>query len=112
MADAPEVVGTGIVQRVQHFLHRGAQVQVGVANDAGGGPAGTVKAAGAGRALSLHKFHLSHGPQFHGTIGPVHGAGLNEDGGLHVVTGVYVVGQFVEQIALVGDALRRLSQKW
>ena len=111
MANAPEMVGAGVVQGVQHRLHVGPQIQVGMADDGDGGPGGTVQAGAAGRPQSLDEFHLAHRPHLLGTLGPVHGPRLNKHGGHDVVAGVYVCGQFFQQVALVGDALRPLVPK-
>ena len=106
--DTPEMVGAGFVKSVQHTFHRVAQVQVGVPDDGRRGPGGAVQAAGAGRVQPLHELHLPYGAHFCRTIGPVHGPRLDEHGGSYVVPCVDVVGQFVEQVPLVGDAFRPL----
>ena len=106
MADTPEMIGAGLVEGVEDTFYVGAQVQVGVANDGRGGPGGAVESGGAGRALSLNKLHFAYRTHFHGPVGTVHCPRLNEDRGHDVVASVNVVGQFLEQVALVGDSLR------
>ena len=105
MADAAEAVGAGCLQRLQHRFDAIAQVQVGVADDGRRGPARAVQPAGRGRRQSLHELHLAHGPHLLRPGGAVHGAGFDEDRGRYVVAAVHVGGQFVEQVALVGDPL-------
>ena len=105
MADAPKPVGAGRLQRLQHRCDPVAQVQVGVADDGGGRPAGAVQPAGAGRGQPLDEFDLPHGTHLLRAVRAVHRAGLDKHGGTHVVAAVDVGGQLVEQIPLVGNAL-------
>ena len=56
-----EPVGAGGPQGFQHGLNPVAQLQVGVTDDGGGGPGGTVKTAGAGGGKTLDELHLTHG---------------------------------------------------
>jgi hypothetical protein len=81
-----------------------AELQIGVSND-GGGPPWPIETAGASGSQSLDKLHLANWPQFLGAIGTVHGAGFNEHGGADIVAAVDVVGQFMQEIALVGYAV-------
>src|SRR6266851_3820229 len=77
-----------------------------MADDGGGGPAGAIQAAGAGGRQPLDKFNLPHRAQLHRAIRAVHGAGLDKHGCTHVVAAVHIGDQLVQQIALVGNALR------
>ena len=73
-------------------------------DDGGGGAAGAVQTAGAGRGQPLDEFDFAHGTHLLRPVRAVHGARLDEHRGAHVVTAVHVGGQLVEQVALVGDA--------
>ena len=101
---ALEAVGAGGLQRLQHGRDVVAELEVGVADDGGGGACFAIGAAGAGGGETLHKFDLAHGFELIGAVGAVHGAGLDEHGGADVVAGVEVGHQFMEEIALVWDA--------
>jgi hypothetical protein len=104
--DPTKPVGAGDVERLQHRCDPVAQVQVGVADDGSGRPAGAIEAAGAGGGQPLDKLDLPDGAQLHRAIRTVHGAGLDKHGGAHIVAALHIGDQLVQQIPLVGDALR------
>ena len=105
VADAPETVGAGRLQRLQHRAHVLAQVKVGVADDGCRRLAGAIQPVVAGGRQALHELNLAHRAHFLRAAGPVHRAGLDEHGRADVVAAVDVVGQFVEQVALVRNPL-------
>ena len=72
VADAPEAVGAGRLQRLQHRAHVLAQVQVGVADNGCRRLAGAVQSVIAGRGQALHELHLAHRTHFLRAAGPVH----------------------------------------
>jgi len=77
-----------------------------VADDGSGRPAGAIQAAGAGGGQPLDKLDLPHGAQLRRAIRAVHGARLDKHGRAHVVAAGDVGDQLVQQIALIGEALR------
>src|SRR5262249_43309731 len=93
------------VQRLQHRRDALAEIQVGVADDSGGGPAGAIQAAGAGGGQPLDKLNLPHGAQLHRAIRAVHCPGFNKHGGAHLMAALDVSDQLVEEIPLVGDTI-------
>ena len=105
MADTAKPVGAGCLQRFQHWCHPFAQVQVGVTDDGGSSPAGAVQTAGTGRGQPLDEFDFANGTHLLRPVSAVHCARLNKHGGTHVVTTVHVGSQFMQQVALVGNAL-------
>jgi hypothetical protein len=105
MADPSKSVGAGRLQCFQHRCHPFAQVQVGVTDDGGGGPARAVQTAGTGRGEPLDEFDFPHRTQFLRSVSTVHRTCLNEHGEPHVVSAVNIGGQLVEQISLKGNAL-------
>jgi hypothetical protein len=106
MADAPEPVGTGRVQCLEHRGDPVAQQQIGVADDCRGSPSGAVETTGARCSQPLHELNLADRAHLLGTISAVHGARFNENGGTHVVAAAHIIGQLVQQIPLVGNARR------
>ena len=106
MADAPEPVGTGRLQCLQHRRDALAEVQIGVPDDGRRGPTGTVETAGARRGQPLDELDLADRAHLLRAVRAVHGTRLDEHRGAHVVAAAHVVGQLVEQIPLVGDARR------
>ncbi len=106
VADAPKPVGTGSLEGFQHRLNLLAQIEIGMAHYGGGGPAGSINTAGAGRGQALHKLHLADGPHLLGAIRPVHGSSLDKHRGADIMAAAYVVQQLVKQISLVGNAGR------
>ena len=75
-------------------------------DDGCGCPSGSVDTAGAGSSQPLDEFDLTHRAQFFWAVGAVHGMGLHEDGGAHIVPAVDVGVQFMNQVPLVGGAGR------
>jgi hypothetical protein len=106
MADAPEPVGTGRLQCLEHRGDAVAQQQIGVADDCRRSPSGAVEATGARCSQPLHELNLADRPHLLGTFSAVHGARFNEHGGTHVVTTAHIIGQLVQQVPLVGNARR------
>ena len=104
VADAPEAVGAGRLQGLQHRGHAVAQLQVGGADDGRRGPRLAVDAAGAGGRQPLHELHLAHGLQFVRARGAVHGTGFKEYRRPDVMAGVEIRHQLVQQVSLVRDA--------
>jgi hypothetical protein len=65
-----------------------------------------VKSAGTGCRQALHKLHFTNGAHLLRSVGAVHGPGLDKHGGANIVPAVNVIGQLVQKVPLVGDALR------
>ena len=103
--DAPEAVGAGLLQRLQHGAHGVAKLEVGTADDAVGRLAGAVLTSGAGIGDGLHELDLAHRAHLLGTVGPVAGAGLHEHRGADIVAAVDVGGEVFQQILLVVQRL-------
>ena len=74
-------------------------------DDGGCSLAGAVQTAGAGRGQTLDEFDFPAGRISSGPPVRYMARGLNKPGGTHVVAAVYIGGQLVEQIPLVGNAL-------
>src|SRR5262245_26095551 len=75
-------------------------------DDRRGSPSGAIKTTGARCSQPLYELNLAHWAHLLGTIRAVHGARFNEYSGTHVVAAAHIIGQFVEQIPLVGNARR------
>src|SRR5215218_2176122 len=105
MADPVKSIRAGSLERFQHRLHALAQIQIGVADNRGGGSTRSVKAAGTCRGKTLDEFHFTHGTHLFGSAGSVHGTRLDENGGAYVVAAADVRDQLMEQIALIGQSL-------
>jgi hypothetical protein len=106
VSDASQPVGAGGVERLQHRCDPVAEVQVGMADNGGGSPAGAIQATGAGGGQPLDKLDLPHRAQLHWPIRTVHGTRLNKHGRTHVMAAGDVGDQLVQEIPLVGEALR------
>ena len=106
MADAPEPVGTGRLQCLENRGDAVTQQQIGVSDDCCGGPSGAVETTRARCSQPLYELNLANWAHLLGTLRAVHGTRFNEHGGTHVVAAAHVIGQFVEQISLVGNARR------
>ena len=106
MADAPEPVGTGRLQCLEHRGDAVAEQQIGVPDDCRRSPSGAIETTGARCSQPLYELDLADRAHLLGTIRAVHGARFDEHGGTHVVATAHIVGQLVEQIPLVGNARR------
>ena len=90
----------------QHLAHRGAQAQVGEADDARGHARVAVAAAGAHRRDAVDELGLAHRAQRLGPVGAIHRRTFDEHRAAHVVARAVGIGlagvgqQLVEQVAV------------
>ena len=106
MPNTAKPIGTRRLQGFQHRRDPLAEVQIGMPDDGRGGAARAVQAAGTRGGLTLDEFDFADGTHFFRSVLAVHRAALDEDRGAHVVTALHVRRQFVQQIALIGNARR------
>src|SRR5215469_8602875 len=64
-------------------------------------PARTVEPGSGSGCQTLDKFDLANRAHLHGPIRSIHGPGLDERGGPHVVAAVHIGAELVKKIALV-----------
>ena len=106
VADPAKAIGASGTQRLQHRLDAVAELQISMTDNRRGGLGGTVEAGRARRRETLDKLDLADRAQFGRAVRPVHRARLDKHGRADIVAGVDVGGEFVHQIALIGDALQ------
>ena len=104
MPDAAKPVRAGGLQRLQYRLDPVRQLQIGMADDRRGGPARAIRSAGTRGGQPLDKLDLADRAQLHGSGRPVHRTRFDEDRRANVMAAIDIGDQFVQQIALVGDA--------
>ena len=98
MADAAEPVTAGADMSLQNVAGFLAVAQIDVADDAGTDFRRTVAAGGAHRGDAVDEFGLADRAESLRTLGSVHGAALQENGGDDVVAAVDVGQQVVEHV--------------
>ncbi len=101
MAHAAESPAAGPDLRLQHRLDPVAQREIGVADDAGGDPCGTVATAVAHRGDAGDELGFADRTQFLRAVGAVHRMALQEHGGDDVVARSQVREQFVQQVTMI-----------
>ncbi len=104
VADAAEAVWAGRLQCLHDRLDPIAELQIGMPDDRRGGAARAVEPAGARGGKALDELHLANRPHLHGSVGPVHGACLDEHRRADVMAGTDIRHQLMQQIALIGNA--------
>ena len=99
-ADALEAPAAGGDLGLEHRRHAIAESEVGVADDAGADAGRAVVAAGAHCRHACSELDLADRLHLHRPLRAIHGAAFLEDGRHHLVAGVGVGQEVVEQIAI------------
>ncbi len=98
-ADASKPPATGNDLRLQYLFDRGAQCEIGIADDAGANPCAAIAAAGAHRRDTVGEFDFANRAHLCGPMGAVHRQPFEIDGRGDIVTAAGVGQEIRQQIA-------------
>src|SRR5579872_1631789 len=112
-ANAAKAIARGAQMRLENRVDFGAELKIGIADDAGADPRRSVEAAGAHRSDAIDELRFAKGRESRIAAGAIHRVALHEDGRLDPVARLDIRSQFVEKIsgAAIPEMMVRIDDR-